>query len=372
MGCSASSIDNKVVPTQVVSSYSHDRKFSGLSESNSRMRFPSLSNYDTLPTLTTEPSLPRNKSETQEIATYDLEPPSILYSVDLAASKIMTYNIDTKKRLVNDLSKAALLSTNPRYIPLNPMKEEVFDHIFGAPSILASEKYLHFIGEKHFAYEIKQNLFSYRSARTYTEVKNSSLCKLRDEIFAISGEEGDGYSVKCEKYNITQNVWTQIASLPKPYFKGSTCGFIDSDGAAKIIIAGGLSAKDSSSPNQAIAIYDVASDTWTESKFTWKLTFSIDPQVPSLPLINCKINKFCLASLREDKIQMNFIDLKTGKSNSKTKPYPRETLEHPSIESSCISDGSLCLVISEKDGPIPLDNELPCKQKPSIMFDVSL
>lgn len=367
MGCTVSHHSHRVVPTHPVSADGPERKLSGTPKIQSRTSFPSLSNCDSPSTFASELSVSRIKSETQT-SIQSFEAPPILYSVDLAANKVTSCNLDTKKRVINDLSRAALHSSKPSFIPLNPMQEEVFDHLVGASTILISENCLYFVGQKHFAYDFKQNLFSYKGNRAHSGVKNSTLCRVGNEIFAFSGEDTNGYSVKCEKYNMAQNVWTPIASLSKPYYKGSACMFTDSDGSTKIVLAGGLSQKGSIAPNQTIAIYDLASDTWVESKFTWKLPIFFDPLIPPFPLIDCKLYKFCLVSVQDDKIHMNFISLKTGKTSSKIKPYPKENIQRPVLESICMIEGTLCLMISEKDRPDLQNIGISFTPKPSLMF----
>mgnify|MGYP000937994835 CR=1 FL=1 len=288
-------------------------------------------------------SLSRLKTECQLNSNHQ-DSAAVLYSIDLIANKLVSFNVETQTWSSNNLSRAALHSSNPLFIPLKPLQEEVIDYLEDATALFISDHIVHFVGEKHFALDTKQNMFSYKQNRD-TQIKNPTLCRIGDYIYALSGIEGDEYTTKCERYSLQHNTWMPIAPLHRPYYRGSACGFIDSDGHRKLIMVGGLSSPTARKSNQMISVYDIASDKWVESPIRFPLY--TDPDAPSYPLFPYDDSNLSIISPNEDKIQQSLLNLTTGKLTNTRELSTKEKLTDITVESFCVHKGNLSLVLSE-------------------------
>ena len=272
---------------------------------------------------------------------------SVLYLVDHHTSRFLSYSLDSKKWNINKFSNAALHSTNPNLIPLRSLEDEVLCYLPEASSVLVSNTLVHFIGEKHFAYCMKENLFSYRKSRIASSIKNSIVCKVGNNIFAISGEEGSDYSTKCEKYDILQNTWTSIASLKQPCYKGSVLAYVDAYGAQKIAVLGGLASKTSDKVNQVLSIYDISANKWSEVKIN--LPLQINPSAPSLPAFLYEDDVACLLAPKGDKLQLYHVNLTDGKVSMKRELSLQEKQRNMVIESFNYRKGAFLAVLSDQE-----------------------
>ena len=320
-------------------------------------------------TLSDELSLSRVKTEPHQSRICENYP--VVYATDFFTNKFVSYNLETQKWSLNDLSKGALHSTDPKLIPLKPLKETVLEYLTDATPILISDSVIHFIGEKHFAYDIKLNLFSYRKSREEPAPKNPTLCRIGDDIFAFSGNEHSRYSTKCEKYNMLTNTWTTLAPLSEPYYKGSACGYVDYTGAYKIVLLGGLASKDSKQVNQTMAIYDISADRWTEVRIN--LPVQINVSAPNLPLFLHDDGVVCLVAVKGEKIQPFYINLSNGKVTVKRQLPPKEKMKNPVIESFNYPHKGNCALVLTNQVQAPAANKLvPEKLRSCIIFSTPL
>jgi hypothetical protein len=67
-----------------------------------------------------------------------------------------------------------------------------------------------------------------------------ALVAFHDEIYAIGGYTGKGYTNLCEKFNLSSNKWTSIA--PLKYSRCKPTAFVrSSSNGSEIVVLGGLS-----------------------------------------------------------------------------------------------------------------------------------
>mmetsp|Transcript_8131 Transcript_8131/g.9179 ORF Transcript_8131/g.9179 Transcript_8131/m.9179 type:complete len:373 (+) Transcript_8131:63-1181(+) len=361
-------------PSPIVLATAEARSVNKFDEKNSAKGASSINNVDGKKmelnsrqnSLTDDIHLSRLKTDYQLNAHLDCVP--IIHSLDLVANKLVSYNLETQAWSSNNFARAALYNSNPFKIPLKPLQEEVICHLENATPVFTSEATVHFIGPKHFALDVKQNIFSYKQNRD-SEIENPTICRLGDDIFALSGQEGDEYTTKCEKYNVLQNTWTPIASLNRPYYKGSACPIQDSNGNYKIVILGGLYSAQSSSTNQFISVYDIATNKWTESKI--KLSHTTDSTAPSFPLFPREDGSIAFITTKEDKLHYNTVNISSGKMSFKRELITKEKVNNITIESFATSKGNLSLVLADR---VPKADLKPAseKSKTCVMISVKI
>ena len=272
----------------------------------------------------------------------------IAFYFDSASLKFISYNFLKRTWLVNDLTQATTVNMMHITHEKFNLQRDLIARLECYSLLAIAENKIEIVGPSHFQYHIGLNCFSARPPMTIKGLKFPCLAFSGRRLFAISGEQNNGFIPSAEVYDMNSKRWSRIEEMPSAHGKGLSCCFLSDQKLLKVVVVGGYSSKDPLTPSHSVSVYDDLNKKWMTFDF-------LRACLPKIPVLSDAVIYVCdkgLIHIQSTRDNMDHYELNLSKGQlTKTRSTSRfyDACEFEILKLSSPGNGEIGMLLKNRD-----------------------